>query len=140
MASGAKQGMHLGDTTTKQAPSDLSESVVIVQGEPLRFGREGASGVGVTVVKCEDDDVPECIAIERCAIANHPIGVRLIPNAVAASANAAAFIDELVYTGAVPAGDDLGVLANGAGAWKIVAAGGIGKVISAAGGLAIVQF
>lgn len=116
---------------TVYSPADTNSTTNVVQAEaPLKWGREGSSGRGQTALRCADGDVPEMMSVERCQLPSYPIGVVLLPNAVANGEPMQSFVVELTYTGSVPASDDeIGVLANGAGAYKFAATGGLGRLL-----------
>jgi hypothetical protein len=128
-------------TTNVLSPADTnSTNKLVKQDAPMRWAREGASGYGDRAVLCAVDEIPELIALARVEVPGYPVGAIMVPNAVANSAPSGDFVYDLPYSGAVPAGDNLGILADGAGAYKIVAAGGVGRVLKAAGGRMTVQF
>lgn len=86
------------------------------------------------------DAVPTLIAVIRQDQASGLLSCIKIGNAVAGDPPAGHGVVDVPYSGAVPGGNNLQVLADGAGKFKIVAAGlGIGLVRKAAGGRALVE-
>lgn len=105
---------------TKLSPSDTNATdKVIVQGAPLKYAREGASGLGKYVALCADGERPELVSTQRQSIAKAPVGCIDLPLTDELTGN---FQLDLPYTGSVPVGKELSVLAAGPQTWKIVAA------------------
>jgi hypothetical protein len=132
-------GLENGLTETVLSPSDTNDTTnLITPGMPLlapAINTQAASRPAA-------DAVPNRIAIERQERPNQPVGVRVIGNAKAGFPPAGHYVEEIEYSGSVPAGESQ-VLADGAGKWKLVlttAGTGIGRVITASGGKALVQF
>lgn len=143
------QGMHRGLRITVQAPSTTSTSAPILPGQPLRWARlnenTGAAstlGLGRQAALCAADAVPELIAIERCERPYQPFAVTVLkPGMVITDVGTGTFVEKVPYTGSPATGTDLAVIADGANAFKIVAAAsGVGRVISYEGGKAEVLF
>lgn len=130
------QGLHLGCTTTVQAPADSSSTTPVLPNEPLRWARTGTAGTGRQAVRCTAGQLPEMYSLERNVMPGFPIGVRLLkPRPTAGDAGRGAFIEKLAYSGTPPAAADLSVAADGLGGWQIVAAAaGVGTVIAYSGG------
>lgn len=135
-----------GLTITLQPPADTNATInVIVQDAPLRWARTGTTGLGRTVVRCVDGDVPDMIALARIGDPTQDLGVLLLPGGGTINhPSTASFVYKLKVVAAPPpvAGTALGVLAAGPGTWKVVLkTAGIGDVIWIdAGGYAYVLF
>ena len=104
-------------------PDDTNSTDKLVAAlAPLRWSREGTSGYGEHAVLCAENDVPEMISNERCEQPNYPIGVVKVPQPSPDAGETQHFVLELPIDGAVPSGDEIGVLAKGNGKYKLLAA------------------
>ena len=128
-------------TTTAMTPSDTDAATKVIAADmPLKW-KGAAKGRGDTVALCADGDVPQLVAIERCELPTYPIGVIMLPGAAANSTPAQSFVLDIPYSGAVPAAAEVQVLADGAGKFKFVTTGGIGRLLKDLGnGRALVEF
>jgi hypothetical protein len=108
-------------TRTVFTPADTDASTkVVLANAPLKWAREGTSGYGERAALCLVNEVPELIAIERCELPSYPIGVITVPHPDPAAGETQHFVIELPISGAVPSGDEIGVVADGAGKYKLV--------------------
>lgn len=109
------------------SPTDTDASTKLVHAdEPMRWARTGSSGYSDTAVLCAENEIPELISTERCQLPHYPIGAIQVPHPDAASGITQHFVLELPIDGAVPAGDEIGVVAKGGGTgkYKLVALAG----------------
>lgn len=97
---------------------------------PMRWGRDAANARGEHAILCAANEIPELVSTERCERPGAPIGVMMLPGAVANSLPIQSFVLQLPISNAPVAGQENAVCADGAGAWKCVAAAaGIGRVV-----------
>jgi hypothetical protein len=131
-------------TRTVLTPSDTDASTKLIKVDmPLKWAGDGTSGLGQHAARCADGDVPELIAIERSEWPDYAIGVITIPDPQINTGRKQNFVVDLPVSNAAPAADDISVLADAVGTFKLVSGGatGIGRYLGPAGtGRALIQF
>jgi hypothetical protein len=132
-----------GLTPSLLSPADTNDTTnVLAQDAPGKFVRTGTTGLGKAIARCAANDIPDFVIVARQPRANQPTAVLILPNmGLANQPPTGAFVLKLKFTGTAATGTDLGVAADGAGGWKVVAGtAGIGKVIALDGVYAYVLF
>jgi hypothetical protein len=132
---------------TALSPSDTNTTdKAITRTMPLiREALADADG-NLYVVRPAVNDIPDCYAMMDQTDPDCPVGIRSLGSPVAGGPSTGLFTDRLAYSNSIPAvslPDYLQVCADGVGAWLLVKhsdATGIGRVLKAANGTAIVEF